>query len=53
MHNKTEAETEGAENWTIFGGYLMMSHVENTAILHLTSTQQDGAFMKPGVYENH
>ena len=49
MHNKTEAEIEGAENWTIFGGSLMISHVHNTAILHLTSTQQDGALMKSGV----
>ena len=41
-----EAETEGAENWTIF--WRFFNYVKDQAILHLTSTQQDVALMKPG-----
>ena len=46
-----EAETEGAENWAIF--WRFFNDIKNQAILHLTSTQEDGALIKPGVNGNH
>ena len=46
-----EAETGGAENWTIF--WRFFNDIKNQAILHLTSTQEDGALMKSGVNGNH